>query len=177
MTLLVQSAGPADSLAAPLRDLVRGLDSDQPVFAVRTMEEYFQDRAVKVVTIFTGIVGGMGLLGLILALSGLYAVMAFSVTRRRREIGIRMAVGADSVAVLGMVLRQGLKLSLMGIAIGLALSLPFGKVLSSGIGLPSFSVPVLVLVSLALLVMTVLGSYLPARRASLVDPITVLRQE
>jgi predicted permease len=177
MTLLLQSAGRPENLAGPVRDLVRSLDSDQPVFAVRTMEEYFQDRAVKVVTILTGMVGGMGLLGLILALSGLYAVMAWSVARRRREIGIRMAVGADRVAVLGMVLRQGLKLSVAGIFIGLALSLAFGRALTAGVGAPSFSVPILVLVPLALLGMTVLGSYLPARRASLLDPITVLRQE
>ncbi len=177
MTLFVQSAGPSESLAAPVRGLVRSLDANQPVLALRTMEGYVQDRATKVFHVLTGMMGGMGLLGLVLALSGLYAVMAWSVARRSREIGIRMAVGADRVAVLGMVLKQGILLSLVGIAIGLGLSLMFSRALTAGIGVPLFSAPVLVLVPLSLLAMAAAGAYLPARRASRLDPIAVLRQE
>ena len=177
MTLLVHTAGSSETLAAPLRDLVRSLDADQPMFGLSTMEQYFRDRATKVLTLLTGFVGGMGLLGLILALAGMYAVMAWSVARRLREIGIRMAVGADRVDVLGMILKQGFRLSVTGVAIGLALSLAFGRVLTAGMGAPSLNVPVLVVASFGLLALAAAGAYVPARRASKLDPIMVLRQE
>jgi predicted permease len=177
MMLFVQTVGPSGTAAAPLRDLVRSLDPGQPIFGVRTMEQYLDDRAVKTVAVVVGLVGGMGILGLALALSGLYGVMAFSVARRTREIGIRMAVGADRTTVLGMVLRQGLKLSLAGAAIGLALSLAAGAAISASAGTPSLNVPILILVVAALVGITALGAYVPARRASKLDPISVLRQE
>lgn len=177
MTLLLHTAAPSRTLAAPLRELVRSLDSGQPIFALRTMEEYFEERSTKLLLVLEGLVGGMGLLGLFLALSGLYAVMAWSVARRRREIGIRIAVGAGRGSVLSMVLRQGIRLSLVGLTGGMALSLLFGKVLTAGAGVPSFHVPTLIVVALSLLAMTALGAYIPARRASRVDPITVLRQD
>jgi len=176
-TLFLQTSGPSGTAAAPLRDLVRSLDPGQPMFGVRTMEEYFENRAVKSVTVVTALVGGMGLLGLALALSGLYGVMAFSVARRTREIGIRMAVGAARTTVLGMVLRQGLKLSVVGAAIGLVLSVAAGRVISASAGTPSFNVPTLVFVVAALIGITAIGAYVPARRASKLDPITVLRQD
>jgi predicted permease len=177
MTLLVRTAGPSESLAAPLRELVRSMDSDQPMFGVRTMEAYFRDRATKLLALLASFVGGMGLLGLILALAGIYAVMAWSVTRRMREIGIRMAVGASQATVLGMILKQGFRLSAAGVVIGLALSLAFGRALTAGMGTPPLNVPVLVAVAFGLLSLALAGAYVPARRASKVDPIAVLRQE
>ena len=177
MMLLVQTSGPSQSVAPALRSLVRSLDADQPVFALRTIEEYVHDRATRVLSVLTGMVGGMGLLGLILALSGLYAVIAWAVARRSREIGIRMAMGADRVGVLRLVLSQGLRLSLAGIVAGLALSLLFSRALTAGMGVPSFSAPTLVLVALVLLAMTAVAAYVPARRASRLDPLTVLKQD
>jgi predicted permease len=177
LTLLVHTAGPSEALAAPLRELVSSLDADQPMFGLRTMEEYFRDRATKLLALLASFVGGMGLLGLILALAGIYAVMAWSVTRRQREIGIRMAVGADRVTVLGMILKQGFRLSATGVVIGLALSLAFGRALTAGTGAPSLNVPLLAAVTLGLLTLAAAGAYVPARRASKLDPITVLRQE
>jgi predicted lysophospholipase L1 biosynthesis ABC-type transport system permease subunit len=177
MMLMVQTAGPSQSLAPALRDLVRSLDTDQPMFAMRTIEEYFHERATKVFALITGMVGGMGLLGLILALSGLYAVIAWAVARRSREIGIRMAMGADTISVLRLVLTQGLRLSVAGIAAGLALSLLFSRALKAGLGVPSFSTPMLLMVALVLLTMTVVAAYVPARRAARLDPLTVLKQD
>ena len=175
MTLMVQTAGPSQSLAPAVRDMVRSLDADQPVLAVSTIESYFRERATKTFNLLTGMVGGMGLLGLILALSGLYAVIAWAVARRSREIGIRMAMGADRVSVLGLVLKQGLRLSASGIAAGVALSLLFSRALTAGMGMPSFSAPILVLVAMVLLAMTAVAAYVPARRAARLDPLTVLK--
>ncbi len=108
--------------AAPLRETVRGLDANQPVYDVRTMADFYRMRAVSVPTMITETAGAMGLIGLLLAMVGLYGLMAYSVARRTREIGIRMAIGADRASVVRMVLRQGLTLALTGLAIGLVAS-------------------------------------------------------
>jgi ABC-type antimicrobial peptide transport system permease subunit len=86
-------------------------------------------------------------------------------------------MGADPVGVLRMVLQQGLRLSVAGIAAGIVLSLLFSRALTAGMGLPSFSAPILLLVALVLLAMTAVAAYVPARRAALLDPLTVLKQD
>jgi predicted permease len=177
MTLLAQSHGDPAALAGPIRDLVRSLDPDQPVYGVRTMEEYFDQRARKFLNWLTEAIGAMGLLGLALALVGLYGLMSYSVSRRMREIGIRMAIGADRVNVVRMVLKQGLLLAGLGVVTGVLLSVLFSRALTAGLGLPSFNLTTLALVSLALLGVALLGAYVPARRASMVDPMSVLRQD
>src|SRR5215472_4807586 len=146
MSLLLQTVGPSATLAEPLRDLVRSLDPGQPVISMRTMEEYFDQRARQTLGILINAIGGMGLLGLILALVGLYGLMTYSVGLRQREIGIRMAVGADPGGVLKMVLRQGMALAGSGIIVGLALSLAAGKPATSIIGSSYFYWPLVVLV-------------------------------
>jgi putative ABC transport system permease protein len=99
------------------------------------------------------------------------------VARRRREIGIRMAVGADRIAVVGMVLRHGAQLGAWGAAIGLALSFWLGRGLATGMFMPVLDWRIAALVALALLAMTLAGAYIPARRASRLDPNKVLREE
>jgi ABC-type antimicrobial peptide transport system permease subunit len=99
------------------------------------------------------------------------------VTRRRREIGIRMAVGAGRPAVVGMVLRHGALLGACGAAIGLPLSLWLGRGLASSMGMPVLDWRIATLVALGLLAMTLAGAYIPARRASRLDPNKVLREE
>ena len=119
----------------------------------------------------------MGLTGLLLAMIGLYGLVAYSVSRRTREFGIRMAIGATNASVLRMVLRQGTFLCLAGIAAGLAVSFPAGRLLQSfvfGAGsnwMPYIIVPVL------LMCVTLLAIYGPARRASTIDPMRALRDE
>jgi predicted lysophospholipase L1 biosynthesis ABC-type transport system permease subunit len=177
MMLLAQSQGDAAVLAAPLRQLVRSLDADQPIYNVRTIEEYFDMRVRKFFSWLTEAIGALGFLGLALAMVGLYGLMTYSVSRRMREIGIRMALGADRVNVIKMVLKQGLALAGIGVGIGILLCLLFGRALTAALPLPSFNLTMLALVSLALLGVATLGAYVPARRASSVDPMTVLRQE
>jgi predicted permease len=177
MTLMLQTSGPSSSLAEPLRNLIRSLDARQPIIGLRTMEEYFDQRARQTLGILINTMAGMGLLGLLLALVGLYGLMSYSVGLRQREIGIRMAVGADPRGVLKLVLKQGMFLAGSGVAIGLVLSLLAGKPATRLIGSSYFYLPLLALVVAGLLGAAALGAFIPARRASLVDPVTVLRQE
>ena len=179
MIMLTQSAGDPASLAAPLREVVRGLDVNQPIFNVRTMEELYRMRAVSVFNVLITMVGSMGLMGLGLAIVGLYGLVAYAATRRTREIGIRMAIGADRTTVLRMVLRQGVVLALVGLVVGLVASVGAGELLAAAFpqGNDQRDVLALVLVTPIVLAVTVLAAYIPARRASRVNPMQALRYE
>jgi predicted permease len=178
MILAAESYGDPASLAGPIRDVVHGLDGNMSAFNVRTFEEFYRQRAVALPAMIVEIVGTMCLIGLTLALIGLYGLIAYSVARRTREIGIRMAIGANQSDVLRMVLRQGLVLSISGIAFGGLLSLAVARALAAGlIGIGRPSIATYVLVPVILLLVTLVSCYIPARRASLVDPIRALRNE
>ena len=123
-------------------------------------------------------VGAMGMVGLSLALIGLYGLIAFSVARRTREIGIRMAIGAARSDVLKMVLGQGLKLSTAGICIGGLMSIAVSRALTAGlIGLGHPNSATYIIVPVLLFVVTLASCYLPALRASRTDPMVALRYE
>jgi ABC-type antimicrobial peptide transport system permease subunit len=145
---------------------------------VRTMEELFLTRGVGIPRMLVQTVGAMGLLGLTLALVGLYGLMAYTVSRRTREIGIRMAVGADRGAVLRMVLRQGARLALVGVAVGLVASAGVARGLASVIAGVQPGDPVaLVLLPALLLAVTVGATMAPAVRAARIDPLVALRHD
>ena len=179
MIMLTQSAGDPASLAASLREVVRGLDVNQPIFNVRTMEELYRMRAVSIFNVLITMVGSMGLMGLGLAIVGLYGLVAYAATRRTREIGIRMAIGANRTTVLRMVLRQGVVLALVGLVVGLVASVGAGELLAAAFpqGNDQRDVLALVLVTPIVLAVTVLAAYIPARRASRVNPMQALRYE
>ncbi len=177
MTLMLETQGPPDAAASPLRDLVRRLDPKQPIYAVRSMQEVYDLTVKQRMDIIRQILGALGLLGLVLALVGLYGLMTYSVSLRHHEIGIRMAIGADRSAVVRMVLEQGMALAGFGVAIGLVLSVAASKLMAAMPGGHGFNLPLIALVTLALLAMAALGAYIPARRASRVDPNIVLRQD
>jgi macrolide transport system ATP-binding/permease protein len=176
MTIMVATAGPSSGVGGALRDIVRSLDAGQPMYGVRTMEEVFDERANEL-GIFTEAIGAMGLLGLTLAMVGLYGLMSYSVSLRSREIGIRMAIGAGRSGVLGMIMKQGMVLAAAGASIGLLLCLLASRVTSFALGVPGFNLPFVGLVTAGLVVAAGLGAYAPARRASRMDPNAVLRQE
>jgi ABC-type antimicrobial peptide transport system permease subunit len=160
--------------------MVRGLDANLPIFNVRTMEEFYRMRAVSIFNVLVGVVAAMGGMGLGLAIVGLYGLVAYAASRRTREIGIRMAIGASSVTVLRMVLRQGLVLALVGLVLGLVASVGAGEAMraafATGADQPrDFVAPALV--APVVLVVTLLAAYIPARRASRVDPMQALRYE
>ena len=177
LTILVETAGPSSAAAGPLREIVRSLDAGQPMYGVRTMEEVFDQRATKTLGILTEAIGGMGLLGLILAMVGLYGLMSYSVSLRSREIGIRMAIGAGRSGVLGMVMKQGMVLAAAGVSIGLLLCWFASKGVSAAVGVPAFNLAFVALVTAGLVAAAALGAYAPALRASRLDPNAVLRQE
>jgi predicted permease len=177
MTLLLETEGPSAGVAEPLRDLVRRLDSRQPIYGIRSIEEFFDVRVTRTFGVMIQGMAEMGVLGLALALIGLYGLMTYSVSLRQREIGIRMAIGADEAAVVRMVLKQGMILAGSGVLIGLSLSLAAAKPTAALVQGRGFNLPLVALVTIALLAMAALGAYIPARRASQVDPNTVLRQE
>ncbi len=178
MVIYVETYGDPAEMAPQLRNAVRSLDPNLPIFNSRTFENIYHQRATVVVLMILQMVASMGLLGLALALIGLYGLIAYSVSRRTQETGIRMALGAHRSQVLAMVLRQGFVLSIIGIGIGLVASIGVRNLLAVGlVGLGSTSPAVLVVVPLALLLVTMAACYLPARRASQVDPIRALRWE
>ena len=124
-----------------------------------------------------GLLGVFGFLALGLASIGLYGIMAYSVNQRRREIGIRMALGAGQSSVLSLILRQGRTLVISGVGLGLILSVLLGRALSKFLyGVGSGDLPSLAGASLVLLFVAMVACYLPARRASHLDPLVALRE-
>jgi putative ABC transport system permease protein len=177
MVLLAKTNVEPSSLAASIRQQVWAIDKDQPVFDVRTMQEV---RSMSVTmysfsSVMLGIFAGVALL---LASIGIYGVMAFAVTQRTQEIGIRMALGARGSDVLKLVVKHGMKLALLGIVIGLAGSWALTRFMEKLlVGVPATDLLTFSVVSACLFVAALLACYLPARRATKVDPLVALRYE
>ena len=180
MTIMAESAtADASGLAPILRQVTQSVDRQVPIFGMRAFTDFYASRAVKTPGIILTTVTSLGLMGLVLAVVGLYGLVAYSVSRQYREIGIRMAVGADRQAVLRMVLRRGLALGVTGTAIGLVLGVLASRVVGS-MTITSFghiSLLPFPILALLLLLTTLLAAYVPARRASRIDPIRALREE
>jgi predicted permease len=179
MIMLVQSAGDPSSLVTPLREVVRSLDANLPIYNVRTMEALYRMRAIRIFNVLVGTVGALGLMGLSLSIVGLYGLIAYAASRRTREIGIRMAIGANRAAVLRMVLRQGVVLAVLGLVAGLAASIAAGGLLRAAFasGDDQRDVMSLLIVIPIVLAVTFVAAYIPARRASRVNPMQALRYE
>jgi predicted permease len=178
MVMLTESSGDPALLAAPLREIVRSMDPNQPMYNVRTFGNFYKMRAIDTPLMITKMVVTMGLIGLLLALIGIYGLVSYSVARRTREIGVRIAIGADRTDVIKMVLRQGFVLACIGIGVGGVLSLIVGKALAAGlIGLGKPNPATFIVVPLAVLLVTMAACWAPAWRASRVDPLRALRSE
>ncbi len=178
--ILASTASAPAALAEPLRALVRSIDSGMPVLGLRTMEDYYASRVIHVSRLLVGTVGGMGTIGVLLAIVGLYGLMAYAVSRRTREIGIRIAVGAAPGSVLSMVLRHGMLLAIVGIAVGIVASIATGGLLGGVFqnqGAAGNDILTYLLVVPLLVAVTLLAAYIPARRAARTDPLRALRQD
>jgi predicted permease len=177
-TLLMATSGGSAALAAPLREIVKDIDPNMPVSGVRTIEEFYYGNASALVFALTRVTALMGLLGLSLALVGLYGLVAYVAARRTREIGIRMAIGAPSSSVLRMVLRHGFALAAAGVILGV-----FGSVAVGGLVRSVFpnagmvDITTYLIVVPLLVAITLLAAWIPARRAARIDPLIALRQE
>jgi predicted permease len=177
MTIMVRTAGDPASLLAPLRNEIRSLNKDVPVSSVQTMTERIGGQLAvdRMIAVLLSI---FGLGALLLAAVGIYGVMGYSVAQRTREIGIRMALGAEQREIVKLIIGQGFTLVAIGAGVGLVLALVLTRVVKSllfGVSATdplTFAVIVLLLVAVALF-----ACYLPARRAMKVDPLVALRYE
>ena len=177
-TLVVATDADPAALAPPLRTVVQELDVSMPVSGVRTIEEFYHGNAVGLVIGLVGTVAGMGVLGVALAMVGLHGLVAYAVARRTREIGIRMAVGARRITILGGVLRHGMVPVAWGVAFGVAGSLAAGGVVVGAFPHAAGADPVTYLLAVpGLVTLTLLSAYAPAHSATRIDPLVALRQE
>jgi putative ABC transport system permease protein len=177
MQLAIRTAGDPDSIISAVCAQVRAVDPDQPLYHVATLEQTLSESLAprRFNMLLLGIFAGIALT---LAAVGIYGVMASSVTQRTHEIGIRMALGAQKSDVLRMVVGQGLRLALVGIAIGIAGALALTRFLSSLLyGVKPTDPLTFVAIALILLGVALIACYIPARRAMKVDPMVALRHE
>jgi putative ABC transport system permease protein len=175
--LLVRTAGDPLSITSAVRREVMAVDRDQPIDKITTMDEWIVNSLSKrrfsalMLTLF-------GVLGITLAMIGIYGVLSYSTSRRNREIGIRMALGAQARDVVRLVLWQGMSLTAIGLAVGLALALGLTRLFAGMLYQVQPTDPATFLgMTIALAGIALLASYLPARRAARVDPLRSLKQE
>jgi putative ABC transport system permease protein len=177
MSLVIKADVAPESLVGAVRAELRAIDPEVPAAQVRTMDDVIAasvtDRRLN-----TLLIGTFGGLALALAAIGLYGVMAYSVTQRTREMGVRIAVGASRASVLALVVGQAVRLVAAGIVLGTAVALAAAETLASLLfDVEPRDPAILALAPVVLLAAGVLASYLPARRATRVDPVTALRAE
>jgi predicted permease len=180
VTLLVRTGGDPVALMPALERLLRELDRDLPLYNVRTLDAHVRDSVFGLMPLRMGasMAAVQGVIGLLLAIMGLYAVVSYAVARRTHEIGVRVALGAGQGDVVRLVVREGLRLTITGVVIGLAVSVGLGALLSRVLyGVKPVDAGVFAGVTALLLSVSALACYLPARRATRVDPMVALRAE
>lgn len=175
--LVIRTKDKASDSISAIRDEIKAIDPSLPVSDVNTMSSQIGN-ALSAMTLASTLVGVFGVVALLLASIGLYAVMAYAVARRTREIGIRMALGAQVGDVLRMIIRQGMILTVVGVGIGLAAAYALTRTVSSLLyGVSPTDPTVFAIIGLALLGVALGACFIPARRATKVDPMIALRYE
>ena len=176
MTLVLRTQGDSTAIANAARNVIRTLDPEQPVADVRTMESLIGTSVARarfntlLLTIFA-------VVALLLASLGIYGVMAYSVAQRTREIGVRMALGAHRRDVLSLVVRRGMTLALVGVAIGVAASFALTRLMETLFNVSATDPLTFAGITLLLIFVSLLACLIPARRAAKVDPMVALRYE
>lgn len=179
-TLVVRTKGDPHGVAHDVREVFRNLDRDLPVYSMQTFDELMMSSAFALMPLVSGatLAGIQGMIGLLLAIMGLYAVVSYGVTSRTREIGVRVALGATNSDVLQFVSREGLRLTTIGLGIGLVLALGLSFVLARILpGVHAVDAVAFPVVIGLLLLTSAFACYWPARRATRVDPMIALRAE
>jgi predicted lysophospholipase L1 biosynthesis ABC-type transport system permease subunit len=178
MVLMLRSSGDPLQLVRSVKEVVRALDPNLPMLQTRSYEDFYLNQAVKGPRIAMDLVGSMGVVGLLLAIAGLYGLVAYNVSRRTREIGIRMALGAANSDVLRLVMGKGFVLVGMGTAIGLGMGFAVERLMNSMLfNAGGVDIVAYVVVVPSLFLVTMLAAYVPARRASRIAPTQALRYE
>ncbi len=176
-TLIVRTAADPNAIIGAVRNEVQKLDTNLPVFGVKTLNEHMR-LSLFLLRAGAAILGSFGLLALALAAVGIYGVMAYTVSRRTREIGVRMALGAQVADILKLILKEGLILTLIGLALGLAGAIFLTRLMSNFLfGISSTDPLTFVALALVLMAVVLLACWIPARRATKVDPMVALRCE
>ncbi len=177
MNLVIRAQGDPANLAAAVRREVKAIDPDQPVAAVKTMDEWVTT-ATSGPRYRTSLLALFALVALVLASTGIYGVMSYSVSQRTHEIGVRMALGAGRLDVLKMIVRQGMTLVAVGLALGIVGAIALTRVMASLLFEVTPKDPLtFTVVTVFLALVALLACYIPARRATKVDPLVALRYE
>jgi predicted permease len=175
--LVAQTEGDPSRLIGAVRDEIKHMDANLPVTDARTMTEHLR-ASLAPARGAAAVLGCFGLLALALAAIGIYGVTAYSVAQRTREIGVRMALGAEAIDVVKLIVRQGMTLTLVGLAIGLTGAIAMTRLMASVLyGVSATDPTTFVVVPLLLALVVLIACYLPARRATKVDPVIALRCE
>ena len=177
MSLVVRTSVPPETIVSAVKQAIQSVDRDQPLAQVKTMEELLADSVGqrRLSMLLIGVFAGVALL---LASIGIYGVMSYAVTQRARELGIRMALGAKRANVLGLVLRQGMTLVIIGLAIGIGGAFAVTRLLASQLfGVAPTDPATFTLVAVILASVALVATLVPAMRATRVDPLAALRQD
>jgi putative ABC transport system permease protein len=177
MAIYLRTDGHSAGLTQSLRAQVQAVDPNLPIFGERTLEQVVSESLAQR-RFAMQVVGLFGLLAMLLAGIGIYGVMAYAVSQRTREIGIRIALGANRRAILGWVFRQGMTLIVVGVGLGLIGAFAFTRLLRSLLfGVAPTDLMTYVALAALLALVALLACYIPARRATKVDPLVALRYE
>jgi putative ABC transport system permease protein len=175
--VVVRASGDPLALAAAVRAQVRSVSADDPPYDMRTLAQLVSDD-VSGVAASARMMFAFGIVALLLSASGIYALMSYSVTQRTHEIGVRMALGAERVSVLKLVVGYAIKLTVIGLAIGVPAALALTRALSSLLfGVVRLDIPIFASFTLLLALVAAAAAYIPAHRATRVDPMVALRYE
>ncbi|HEU4432471.1 MAG TPA: ABC transporter permease [Pyrinomonadaceae bacterium] len=177
MTIVLRTRGDASAVAPAAREVIRGLDPQQPIGEISTMESLLSTSVAR--SRFSAwLLAVFSVVALVMAAVGIYGVMSYSVLQRTHEIGVRMALGAQRFDVLKLIVTKGVVLALIGVAVGLAASFAVTRLLSTLLfEVTTTDAVTFAAVSVGLFVVTLLACYVPARRATRVDPLKALRYE
>lgn len=174
---VLRTAGDPGDIAASAAAQLRSVEADAPAYDVRTLEQAIADNAsgvessARMMLIF-------GIVALVLAAAGIFAVMAYSVSQRTHEIGLRIALGAQRISVLKLVMASAVKMAMIGLAVGLCVSALLARALSSALfGVVQFDLPIFALLTLILATVSAVAAFIPARSATRVDPMKALHHE
>ena len=177
-SLIVSTSLPADALVNPMRQTVHAIDKDQPIVETMSLRQMLDMYGYAGPRFSLALFGTFALAALLLSLVGIYGVLSFVTSQRTHEIGIRMALGANRSQVMWMVLRQALILALLGVAIGIPLAFLAGRLAKEQlIQTSQFDPLTLIAIMLILPLLAVAGTFVPARRAAGVNPVSALRND